>query len=100
MSKTITEILAWELRAPRPLRDAWARWIQRLPPEFWPRFERFKLVARFLIGCGVVASQLYMAHLSFAGNKPAWGCFQGTFAILYGAYLMIVFERKFREAGL
>jgi hypothetical protein len=97
MSKTISEILAWELRAPRPLREGWARWIQQLPPEFWPWWKRFEFVARFFICCGVVASQLYMAYLAFTRSNVGWGCFHGTWAILFGAYMMIKFERRFHD---
>lgn len=97
MLAQVKQVLLWEFRLPLPIQRCWQRWIAQLPPGFWPAYRWVCLAARFLLGAAIVASQVGMAHYSFTNGNVGWGCWQATFAILSGAYIVVVFDRKFRQ---
>ena len=92
-------VLFWEFRSPQRLREAWRKRMLQLPEGFWPLYRFLGLIGKFLVGAAVVVSQVYTAYLNFLQGNVMWGCLQATFAILFGAYLIVVIERRRREGS-
>jgi uncharacterized membrane protein AbrB (regulator of aidB expression) len=94
MSKSVREVLVGELRAPRPLREAMQRWVQRLPPRFRSDVRRFAAAGQVLFGVCVLANLARMTYSSVTTGQPPVGILLGAvlcFAVLVGL-LMLLFR--------
>lgn len=93
----LKKVLLTKIQAPRPVREAWRRWLQRLPPGFWPVYAVLCQVAWAVVRVSIIASTVRTGYLCFANGNAFGGSWYITLAILMGAYVVVVYERKFRE---